>query len=148
MLAKMGSLLRPSLLAALLLGGLGIVFAVGGVRLGLWVDDAPGPGLIPSISAILLLLLLLPTYRERAGEEELVRWEPLLAVALGGLFVVLAPRVGIVIPAVAMLTLWVKFLHGQSWLRAALLGVSLTAVGMLVFHVVLKVPMPLFPGAL
>lgn len=149
MLAKFGrTVLRPSRLAGLLLAALGIVFASGCVRLGLWVDGGPGPGLMPAVSSAALLVLLVPMLMEKPREDDVLCWEPLLAAALGGAFVILAPRIGIGLPAAVMIMLWVKVLHGQSWLRSLILGLSLTAVGLLIFHVALKVPMPILPGGL
>ncbi len=147
MLAKLGKMgLGASRLTTILLAVMAAVFVVGGFRLGLWIDGGPGPGLMPSLSAALLLVLLVPMVLGAPRDEDALRWEPLFAVALGGAFALLAPRIGMVAPAVVMITLWVKVLHGQSWLRSGLLGLCLTAAGVLVFHVALKVPMPLLPG--
>jgi hypothetical protein len=137
---------RPTTLAAIVLAAGGLVFAVGGVRLGLWEDNGPGPGLVPSLAAILMLGLIAALVVGRAEAEEPFRREPILAIALCFAFAVLAPRVGVVIPGVLMIAIWVKSLHGQTWLRAFALGIGLVAAGIGMFHILLKVPMTLIVG--
>jgi hypothetical protein len=139
-------LLTPTAIATGVLVAMGLVFAVGGLRLGLWTFDGPGPGLLPLGAATLLLVVLVPVVLTQPREAESFRKEPLIAIGMCCLFAFLAPRIGVVIPCVLLVTLWVRFLHEQSWLRAGLVGAGLTAAGIGLFHVLLKVPMPLIAG--
>lgn len=139
---------RPSVIAALLLAALAAVFLHGGLRLGLWVDGGPGPGLLPAIVAAAMLGLIAAMLFTALEDDGGFKREPLIAVALLCGFALMAPRTGIVAPTVLLIFAWVKLLHGQSWLRAALLSVALTAAGIGLFRVLLKVPIPLVTGVL
>lgn len=149
MLAALGKqLTRPTILAAIVLVGLGLVFAIGGVRLGLWVDGGPGPGLLPTIAATLLLLLVAVLLVSAPKDEERFHYEPLLAMMLCCAYAAIVPRIGVLIPTFALIVIWVMVLHRQTLLRASLLGVGLTGAGVVLFHVLLKVPMQLIAGVL
>jgi cell division protein FtsW (lipid II flippase) len=148
MLSNIGKmLLRPPIVAASLLTILGLVFAVGGVRLGLWADGGPGAGLLPTTAAVLLLTLVLAMMLTSTGEkDERFRREPLIAIGLCCAYAFLAPRIGVVLPTFLLVAIWVTLLHGQSLLRACLISAGLTAAGVLIFHILLKVPMTLVVG--
>lgn len=149
MLAGFGrQLARPTIVAAIALIGLGLVFAIGGVRLGLWVDGAPGAGLLPAIAAGLLLALVAILLASAPKEEEPFRHEPLLAMVLCCAYAAIVPRIGVLIPTFALVVAWGMILHRQTLLRAALLGAGLTGAAVVLFHVLLKVPMQLIAGVL
>ena len=149
MLAAIGrACSRPSVVAALLLAALAAVFLHGGLRLGLWVDGGPGPGLLPAVAAATMLGLITAMVFTALEDEGGFKPQPLIAVALLCAFALMAPRIGIVIPTVLLIFAWVKLLHGQGWLRAGLLSGALTAPGIGLFHLLLKVPIPLVTGVL
>jgi putative tricarboxylic transport membrane protein len=151
MLSAAGKVLaRPGVVAALVLAALGVVFLAGGLRLGMWTDDGPGPGLLPAISAALLLVLLALMVLGIAREPHAdgFKAEPLIGTGLCCACAVLAPRIGVLVPACLLIFAWVKFLHGQSWLTAVAVSIGLTAIGLLLFRVLLKVPIPLIAGVL
>src|ERR1700751_4967285 len=49
----------PSYVAGLMLGLLGLGFCIGAFRLGFWVDDGPGPGLLPLVLGGLLMPMII-----------------------------------------------------------------------------------------
>lgn len=147
MLARIGkTLLSPTAVASIVLGVLGVVFAAGGLRLGLWLDGGPGPGLLPAAAAVLMLVLLGATLWSWPKVEESFKPEPLAAIAICGLYAVLAPRIGFLVPTIALVVAWVKLLHGQTWLSAILVGFGITGICIAVFSFLLSVPMPLLVG--
>lgn len=140
------SLLQPTRIAALLLTALALVFGVGGYRLGIWSDATPGPGLLPLAAALLLLPLIGLMLREGSRDEEPFKAPPLLAILLTGLYAAVLPRAGFVLPTFLLILAWVRIFHQQRWIPAALLGICLTVMGVGLFSLALKVPMPLLPS--
>jgi putative tricarboxylic transport membrane protein len=140
------SLLLPTRVAVVLLSTLAVVFAVGAYRLGFWNDEMPGPGLLPFAAAALLLPLLAVVWRECVPEEEPFRGSPLAATALTCAYAAVLPYAGFLLPTVILVVTWVRMFHRQGWGRAVLLGTGLTALATILFAVLLKVPMPLWPG--
>lgn len=140
--------LRPAAVAALALGVLGLVFLSGSLRLGLWADGGPGPGLLPAVAAAAMLLLIALMLLGGLEDDGGFKAGPLVAIALCLAFALIAPRVGILLPTLALIFAWVKLLHRQTWARAALLSLALTAGGLGLFVFLLKVPIPLIAGVL
>jgi hypothetical protein len=140
------SLLQPTSIAALLLITLAFIFGVGGYRLGLWSDNTPGPGLLPLAAALILLPLVGLMLREDNADQGPFRAAPLSAVILMCIYAAVLPRAGFLLPTFVLVLAWVRIFHGQGWVRASLLSMCLSAAGVGLFGVLLKVPMPLVPG--
>lgn len=138
-------LLFPTPIATLLVAATALVFAVGGVRLGFWTVDGPGPGLVPFSAAVLLLLLLIMVFREGVAGEEPFRATPLAAIVIISAYAVVLPYTGFVVPTMALVVIWARLFYRQSWTRAVALGLCLTLVGAALFSMLLKVPLPLAP---
>jgi hypothetical protein len=136
----------PSYAAGLMLGALGLVFCIGAFRLGFWGDDGPGPGLLPLVAGALLIPLIVVALREPVPEGETAfRMPPLLAIGLALVYALVLSRTGFVPATLVLLVLWIRGFYRQSWLRAAICSVCLTAFGIFIFNVLLKVPMRLWP---
>jgi hypothetical protein len=132
--------------AGLMLGLLGLVFCIGAFRLGFWGDDGPGPGLLPLVAGALLIPLIAVALREPGPQDESAfKVQPLLAIALALAYASVLSRTGFVPATLVLLVLWIRSFYRQSWLRAAICSVCLTAVGIFIFNVLLKVPMRLWP---
>jgi lysylphosphatidylglycerol synthetase-like protein (DUF2156 family) len=129
-----------------MLGALGLVFCIGAFRLGFWGDDGPGPGLLPLVAGALLIPLIVVALREPVPEGETAfRMPPLLAIGLALVYALVLSRTGFVPATLVLLVLWIRGFYRQSWLRAAICSVCLTAFGIFIFNVLLKVPMRLWP---
>jgi hypothetical protein len=139
------SVLQPTRIAALLLAALASVFGIGGWRLGLWADGSPGAGLLPFCVAMLMAPMIALLLREGGAADEPFERTPFLAIGLSCAYALLLPKAGFALATVVLVTLWVRFLHGQGLVRAVLLAVGLTAAGVGLFGGLLKVPMPLLP---
>jgi putative tricarboxylic transport membrane protein len=139
-------LLLPTAIATLLLAATAIIFAGGAVRLGFWTEDGPGPGLLPFATTMLLLPLLVLVLRERVTDEEPFRAAPLAAILLTCVYAAALPYLGFLLPTLVLIVAWVRLFHTQGWIRAVTLSIALTAAGTVLFAVLLKVPMPLFPA--
>jgi putative tricarboxylic transport membrane protein len=136
----------PSYVAGLMFGLLGLVFCIGAFRLGFWGDDGPGPGLLPLVVGGLLIPMIGLAMREPIPEAETsFKAQPLLAIILVLAYAVLLPRAGFVPATLGMLAVWIRGFYRQSWLRALACSVGLTAIGIFIFYVLLKVPMQMFP---
>lgn len=138
--------IAPTYLAAGMLAALAALFGVGAFKLGFWVDDAPGPGLLPLVIALLLLPLLFVALREPIPSDETpFRGSPLVAVLLTVIYALVLPSAGFVPASIVLLLIWIRLFYGQAWVGAIICSTALTAAGVVIFNVLLKVPMPLFP---
>jgi hypothetical protein len=138
--------IAPTYLAVGMIGVLALIFGVGAVRLGFWGDDGPGPGLLPLVVSLLLVPMLVLVVREPLPSEETgLGAGPLSAIVLVLIYAAILPRVGFVISTLIMLLTWIRLFYRQSWLRSAVCSASLTLLGLVIFNVLLKVPMQLFP---
>jgi hypothetical protein len=136
----------PSYVAGLLLGVLGLVFCIGAFKLGFWGDDGPGPGLLPLVAGALLVPLIIVALREPIPQGETsFKLQPLLAIGLALIYALVLSRTGFVPATLVMLALWIRGFYRQSWLRAAVVSVCLTTFGLFIFHILLKVPMRMWP---
>lgn len=136
----------PTYVAGLLLAALGIAFCIGSFRLGFWVDDSPGPGLLPLVVGALLIPMTGTAIREPIPDDESsFKIQPLVAIALMLAYALVLPRTGFVPATVIMLVLWVRGFYRQSWVRAVICSICLTLLGFFIFSFLLKVPMPMFP---
>lgn len=139
----------PLYVSCALLALLALVFGWESVRLGLWQDGMPGPGLLPGIGAALLaLLLVLLVWRGALVPDEEFGFalRPFVAVGVLLLYAAALPRTGFVPATLVLVTAWTHFFHEQSWLRSAILATVLVASCVLLFHTALEVPMPLIAG--
>jgi hypothetical protein len=138
--------IAPTYLAVGMIGVLALIFGVGAFRLGFWGDDGPGPGLLPLVVSLLLVPMLVLVVREPLPSEETgLGAGPLSAIVLVLIYAAILPRVGFVISTLIMLLTWIRLFYRQSWLRSAVCSASLTLLGLVIFNVLLKVPMQLFP---
>ncbi len=136
----------PTYVAGVLLAVLALVFCIGAFKLGFWTDDGPGSGLLPFAAGAILLPLIAIAMREPIPEEETAfKVEPLGAIVLITLFALVLPWAGFAPATFVTLALWIRLFHQQSWMRAAVCSVCLTVLGYVIFHVLLKIPMQMFP---
>jgi hypothetical protein len=137
----------PTYLAVAMLGMLALVFGVGAFRLGFWGDDGPGAGLLPLAASCLLVLMLLLTLREPLPVDETgFTREPLAAIVLSLIYAGVLPYAGFILSTVVMLFIWIRVFYRQGRVPALVCGTGLTLMGLVIFNVLLKVPMQLFPG--
>src|SRR5436305_1031475 len=114
----------PTHVGALVLAALVLIFGIGAFRLGFWMDEMPGPGLLPLAAALLLIPAIAIILREPAPADETpFTLTPLLALAVLAVFGLLLPRAGIVLAVIALLIVWVRFFYRQTWLRAVICSV-------------------------
>lgn len=138
--------IAPTHVAAAMLAALAVLFGVGAFKLGFWVDDSPGPGLLPLVISLLLLPLLFLAMREPIPSDETpFRGSPFIAVALTVIYALALPYAGFVFASVLLLMIWIRLFYGQGWVGAIVCSAALTSAGVVIFKVLLKVPMPLFP---
>lgn len=141
------SRVAPTHVAALLLAALVLVFGTGAFKLGFWMDEMPGPGLLPMAAVALLVPVIVVMLREPAPAEETpFTLMPLVALAVMAVFGLLLSRLGVVLAVIALLIVWVRFFHQQSWVRAVTCSVCLTGGAVGIFAVLLEVRMQLLPA--
>jgi putative tricarboxylic transport membrane protein len=139
--------LAPTHVGALMLGALVLVFGIGAFKLGFWMDEMPGPGLLPMAAVVLLIPVIVVILREPAPADETpFTLMPLLALAVMGVFGLLLPHAGVILAMIALVIAWVRFFHQQTWLRAVICSVGLTAAAVFIFGVLLEVRMQLLPA--
>lgn len=138
--------IAPTYLAAGMLGALALIFGIGAFRLGFWGDDGPGPGLLPLVVSLLLVPMLVLVLREPLPPDETgFSAGPLSAIVLVLIYAAILPRAGFVLSTLVMLFTWIRLFYRQGWFRSAACSASLTVLGLVIFNVLLKVPMQLFP---
>ena len=140
--------MQTSRVAACALGALAVVFCVASWKLGYWVKGAPGPGLLPLGTSLLLgacaaFLVRAPAV---ADEDPGFAGAPLVAFALLCAYGVALPWGGVVLPSVMFGTLWMRFLHQRPVLASIAVSVLLSGAGAALFKVALKIPLPLWPS--
>ena len=126
---------------------LALLFGVGSFQLGFRQEGVPGPGLLPALTSVLLLpiagrLLLRPSLLPGA---EPLRPTPLRALAVLAVYGAVLPYGGFVVPTIVFLVLWVVAFHRRPLPQAVVLAVLLSAGAVALFHLLLGVPMPLWP---
>lgn len=141
----MKQVLQPTPFMAIVIAIMAVLFASGGYTLGLWQDEMPGAGLLPFVTALLLLPLILRIFFERPADETAFNGRPLGAVLLLACYAATLPVLGFVIPTIAMIVIWVRALDGKPPLITVVVAVLLTLAGAFLFVTLLHVPMPLFP---
>jgi len=141
---------RGHRLLPVVLAGVGLLAVAEAFRLGLGELRQPGPGAWPLVAAVGVTVVA--AWLAVTGIEDP---EPVplsdgtrIAAAIGGIaiFVVLLPLLGMPLPALLVLTLWMR-LFGESWLSSILVGVAGTVVLQLLFVNLLAVALPVGPLA-
>jgi len=131
---------------AALLGG--ILLAIAGWRLDPGTSKLPGPGFFPLLIACTLgglgvWLLLRPGSGEKSVSPGSPRWSA-LAIALFSIFgyaMVLAD-LGYLVSTFALLTVQLRWVEKQNWPTSLWTAAIASAVSLVVFRVLLKVPLP------
>ena len=107
-----------------------------------------GPGAFPTglgvLMAVIGLLILIPAWFRR-GDMPTVSLRPFLAILAGGFaFALLIEPAGLV-PAIVALVVIVSLAETElRWMRTAILAVSLSVIGVLIFTKGLGIPIPAF----
>ena len=140
--------LRPGRVAACLLGILALVFCAASWKLGYWVKGAPGPGLLPLGTSVLLAACAVFLARAQSAPDEAAGfgWTPLAAFALLCAYGLSLPWGGIVIPSVIFGAAWMRLLHQRPMTAALMISALVCGAGATLFKVVLKIPLPLWPA--
>jgi putative tricarboxylic transport membrane protein len=112
----------------------------------------PGPGLWPSIVAVLLVLAgaaIAARARVARDTEAFTRGTATVVVGAASLavYTYLFELVGFEIPTVLLLALWLRFLGGESWRVTAMVSVLATAGAYALFITGLGVPLPHLIGS-
>lgn len=107
----------------------------------------PGPGLWPTIGALLMVGSSVTLFvREKHSKDyEAFSLSTLSVVAGMGLivgFATVLPATGLVLPLAILMILWIKFLGRESWMIALMVGVVGALVIYIVFDVLLGIPFP------
>jgi hypothetical protein len=129
---------------------LAISFGVGAIRLGFWSDGLPGSGLIPFLGCALLLPTAIALLRAPLdeGDSDRLRPKPLIGFAVLCIYAWILPWIGFAAATGMLLLVWIKGLHGRTWIEAAAGSVSLSAFIIFLFDYLLKVPLNVWPASL
>ncbi len=140
--------LRTGRLAAWVLGALALVFCAASWKLGYWIKGAPGPGLLPLGTSLLLLACAFFLVRAPGLPEEDAGFgkAPLVVFALLCALGLSLPWGGVLLPSVAFGTLWMRFLHQRPVFASLAVSALVSGAGALLFKGMLKIPLPLWPA--
>jgi putative tricarboxylic transport membrane protein len=143
---------KIDILCSLFLVGIGTIFCVSALHLGIATPSAPGPGLIPLGAAVLLILFSLGTMVEAAltskhkqaspiilGERS---WAVFLVLVVLFLYALFMNRLGFVVATFLALTCLFRLSEGQTWRIALGASVLTTLVTYLLFAYALGVGLP------
>lgn len=137
-------------LTSLVLAAIGIACAAYAATLPLGTLGSPGAGVWPLILGIVLAVAAIVLFffeRDASDYEPLTKRSWIVVAAFGVMagFAALFSVIGLTIPSLLLCILWMKFLANESWATSIGLGVLFTAVFVLVFGILLRVPMPSDP---
>ena len=131
---------------AALLGG--ILLAIAGWRLDPGTSKLPGPGFFPLLIACTLgglgvWLFLRPGSGEKSVSPGPSRWSA-LAIALVSIlgYTMVLSELGYLFATLALLTVQLRWVEKQSWSTSLWTAAIASAVSLVVFRVLLKVPLP------
>jgi putative tricarboxylic transport membrane protein len=131
---------------AALLGGILLAFA--GWRLDPGTSKLPGPGFFPLLIACTMgglgmWLLLRPGSEEKPVPPESSRWSA-LAIALISIlgYTMVLNELGYLVSTFALLVVQLRWVEKQRWSTSLWTAAIASAVSLVVFRVLLKVPLP------
>jgi len=149
------SIRGAEIFVALVLLGLGGLVIYDSLRLGKdWGAEGPQAGYFPfyigSLICIASAVTLVQTFLKgsRSGNGVFVEWEPLRQVMKVFLpacvFVFGIQMIGIYVASAAYIAVFMVWLGKYSWVKSALLGITISVVTFMMFEIWFKVP--LFKG--
>ena len=108
---------------------------VGAFQLGVGSGAVPGPGMWPAIiSAVILTCgLVMGPQSDAEGISRNDAAQALSALLLLALFIILFSVNGIFFPTLIVLSLWLKFLAGRTWLKSVLIAAATAVSFYLIF---------------
>jgi putative tricarboxylic transport membrane protein len=141
-------------LSSVVWGAVALAFTWGGLRLGVGSLHRPGPGFIPSMIGVLLLLLsaalLLITLSQGKNEQAKVAlwkekgsWEKILSSFIALLFyLILLNPLGYLVTTFLFLTYLIRFVSGKGWRLALGIAILTSGASYLLFAIGLEVRLP------
>lgn len=137
-------------LNSLVIALVGVGAAVYALSLPIGTLAQPGSGLWPLVVSVVLTLsaiALLVAERDPEDYEPMVvrTFIALAGFALLALFILGFQLMGLTIPSLLLVFVWMRWLARESWTVSALVAVISTVVFVVVFVVLLGVPMPKDP---
>ncbi len=145
---------RRDLLSSLVWMGLGALFIVGSLQQGLMRKGVPGPGFLPFITGIALIVLSLfvfvPAICRREGGDQRIPFFPerdslkKLALALIALFAYCYAlmQVGYVLTTFVFMAFMARIMEPRAWATSLLVAFLTTAATYFLFMVLLEVQLP------
>ncbi|MER6561775.1 tripartite tricarboxylate transporter TctB family protein [Streptomyces sp. NPDC001027] len=125
---------------------IGLAAAIESVRLGVWVDSRPGPGLWPLLAATLTVVAgVVTALTDQSAFEGLQSGElkrVLLALGLLSLFAAFFEQIGIFSSSVVLVTAWLRCVAGSTWKTSVLTGVASAVSCYVLFVELLALPLP------
>jgi hypothetical protein len=133
--------------SSLVVLGLGIGSLVLSVAMGLGTPAAPQPGLWPFIISCVMVVLglfQLVIGRHNRDAEKFTRMSmaPLTGLVTLALMVALMPTIGFELPALALCTVWMRFLGGETWRSTLLVSAIVVAAFYGIFALALNTSVP------
>ncbi len=126
----------------------GVLLAIAGWRLGPGTSKLPGPGFFPLLIACTMgglgvWLFLRPGSEEKPVSTESSRWSA-LAIALVCIFgyTMVLNELGYLVSTFALLTVQLRWVEKQRWSTSLWTAAIASAISLVVFRVLLKVPLP------
>lgn len=135
----------------LALAAMAVAGMAGGLRLGLWVDEAPGAGLFPLLTgAFLFAFVALRAVRRReaqvaAAETGASALRPAVYVVALAALALPMPRLGFPLAAMIALMIVLVVAERQAPLRALILASCMVGATLILFDYGLGVPLPWGP---
>jgi putative tricarboxylic transport membrane protein len=152
---------RKDIISGIFLLFVGAFFIINALCLDVGTFSDPGPGLIPLLPGILLLIisaaLVLKSYmgKESQGEGEdsaahlanSLKWPPVVSITLLAMlvFAIVLQYLGFVVSSILIMLFLFKFIGKHTWIRSALGAASSVGICYLVFQVWLSVQFPIGP---
>ncbi|WP_017613507.1 tripartite tricarboxylate transporter TctB family protein [Nocardiopsis salina] len=131
-------------------GVFGVLVIIGSIDLGLGELREPGPGFWPLVSGLMILLAsfaLRPPKDDEPRPEAFSNnpWRLVSALVSVAAFITAFAAVGLVLPVLALLVLWLRALAGMRWWTTLVTAVVVTAALAVGLVYGLGVPLPSDP---
>lgn len=129
---------------------IGIVWAVNGIRLGVWSGMTPAPGLFPLVVGGLLTVLSAVNFfsylKKTEEQQENKRERQVLLFFITYILAcsILINILGMLLTLILSMLLWFKVVVGYKWIKTLVMTACIIAGIYAVFVLWLKVPFPQF----
>jgi putative tricarboxylic transport membrane protein len=135
--------------------GIGLIFFIGALKYGIYEENAPGPGMIPFLGAVILIFLGLALivvtrirFRKEREQEKMFFSEKdsirkvFLAVLATATYGITLEYLGFILTSFLFMIFSMRYIEPQKWKMVLTTSFLTAVVSYLLFQIILKVQLP------